>query len=211
MIAFSIGNLLDEQACYEFLLKHLHPEGLRCPKGHALATGATPHDRHRAPILDYRCKTCGSVFNLFSRTPWQKTSYQCSQILQGFAQGKPTLHLARELGMDRGTLLKHRHRMQGALQNARQEPPTFGGVIEADEMYENSGEKRNAASPSSASSTAPRGSFRSGCCTPAGPARFIRRCSSAPRRGRWSTRTNGTPTTGSPRMVGSERASATTF
>lgn len=151
MIAFPIGNLLDEQACYEFLLRHLHPEGLRCPKGHTLMAGAAPHDRHRAPILDYRCKTCGSVFNLFTRTWWQKTSYRCSQIvqiLQGFAQGTPTLHLARELGIDRGTLLDRRHRMQGALQNARPEPSTFGGVVEADEMYENAGEKRDAASES---------------------------------------------------------------
>ena len=151
MIAFPIGDLLDEQACYDFLLKHLHPEGLRCPKGHALPAGAFPHDRHRPPIFDYQCKTCGSVFNLFTRTEWQKTHYTCSQIIQilrGFAQGTPTLHLAREIGIDRVTLLARRHRMQRMVENSQPQPPSFEGVIEADEMYQNAGEKRDAASRS---------------------------------------------------------------
>jgi hypothetical protein len=54
VIQFPIGTVLDEQACYDFLLKHLHPEGLRCPKQHPLPPGQAPHDRSRAPILDYR-------------------------------------------------------------------------------------------------------------------------------------------------------------
>jgi len=151
MIRFPVGDLLDEQACCDFLLRHLHPQGLRCRNGHPLPANAAPHDRHRAPILDYRCKTCGNVFNLFTGTPWQKTYYSCSQIVQilrGFAQGTPTLHLARELGIHRGTLLERRHRMQAALQNARPAPPKFEGVVEADEMYENAGEKGYASSRS---------------------------------------------------------------
>ena len=28
---FPILDLLDEQACYDFLLDALHPQGLRCP------------------------------------------------------------------------------------------------------------------------------------------------------------------------------------
>jgi transposase-like protein len=71
MIAFPLDDLLDEQACCDFLLKHLHPEGMRCAKGHALPANAFPHDRHRPPIFDYRCKTCGSVFNIFTRTQWR--------------------------------------------------------------------------------------------------------------------------------------------
>lgn len=116
-----------------------------------LLTGAFPHDRHRTPIFDYRCKTCGSVFNLFTGTEWQKTHYRCSQIVQilrGFAQGTPTLHLAREIDIDRGTLLQRRHRMQGLMENAHPKPPSFGGVIEADERYQNAGEKRDVASRS---------------------------------------------------------------
>ena len=156
MITFPISDFLDEQACHDFLLKHLHPEGLRCPKGHMLPADRAPHDRHRPPVFDYRCKACGGVFNLFTRTFWQKTHYRCSQIVQilrGFAQGTPTLHLARELGVDRGTLLYRRHRMQGFVQEAQPEPPRFEGGVEADERYENAGEKRHSASPSGGSSS----------------------------------------------------------
>ena len=137
MIAFPIGDLLCEQACYDFLLKRLHPKGMRCAKGHALPANATPHDRHRPPIFDYRCS-------------------QIVQILRGFAQGAPTLHLAREIGIDRVTLLQRRHRMQGVLAAARDKIPSFAGVVEADELYQNAGEKRKTASRSRRSAPSAR-------------------------------------------------------
>jgi transposase-like protein len=119
MLQFPLDDLLDEQACYTFLLRVLHPDGLHCPHGHALPTDQAGHDRHRAPILDYRCRTCGAVFNLFTGTIWAKSRYRCStivQILRGIAQGVPTKHLAEELGIDRGHLLERRHRIQGLVE-----------------------------------------------------------------------------------------------
>ncbi len=118
MMEFPIQELLDEDACYAFLLRHLHPEGLRCPTGHALANHQAPHMKDRAPVVDYRCRQCGRVFNAFTGTLWQQTHYACSTIvliLRGFAQGVPTAHLARELGIDRGTLLDYRHQLQAQL------------------------------------------------------------------------------------------------
>lgn len=119
MMAFPLQALMDEQACYNYLLEVLHPEGLHCPQGHALPAEQAPHDRHRAPVMDYRCQTCGAVFNLFSGSLWSGTRYSCATIvliLRGIAQGVPTAHLARELGIDRGQLLSHRHEMQQLLQ-----------------------------------------------------------------------------------------------
>ena len=116
MLQFPLGDLLDEQACYDFLRQVLHPDGLHCPHGHALPADQAPHDRHRAPILDYRCRTCGAVFNLFTDTVWAKSRYPCStivQILRGIAQGVPPKHLAAELGLDRGHVLARRHQIQG--------------------------------------------------------------------------------------------------
>ena len=115
MLQFPLDDLLDEQACYDFLRRVLHPDGLCCPQGHRLAIDQGAHDRHRAPILDYRCRTCGAVFNLFTGTVWVKSRYPCStivQILRGIAQGVPTKHLAAELGIDRGHLLARRHQIQ---------------------------------------------------------------------------------------------------
>ena len=115
MLQFPLDDILDEQACHDFLLRVLHPDGLHCPQGHALPADQAAHDRHRAPILDYRCRSCGAVFNLFTGTIWTKTRYPCStivQILRGTAQGVSTKHLAEELGLDRGHLLERRHRIQ---------------------------------------------------------------------------------------------------
>lgn len=119
MLLFPLDEVLDDQACYDFLLRTLHPDGLHCPSGHALPRGQAPHDRHRAPILDYRCRTCGAVFNLFTGTVWAKSRYRCAtivQILRGIAQGVPTKHLAEELGIDRGQLLERRHQLQALLE-----------------------------------------------------------------------------------------------
>ena len=115
MIVFPVQSLMDEQACYDYLLAALHPNGLHCPQGHPLPAQQGAHDRHRAPLVDYRCKTCGAVFNLFSHTLWSKTRYSCATIvliLRGVAQGVPTAHLAQELGLDRAHLLEHRHEIQ---------------------------------------------------------------------------------------------------
>ena len=96
---FPIQDLLDDDACYAFLLEQLHPVGLCCPNGHPLARNQAPHMQDRAPVVDYRCRACGRVFNAFTGTLWQQTHYACATIvlmLRGIAQGTPTAHLARE-------------------------------------------------------------------------------------------------------------------
>jgi len=125
MMQFPLNTLLDEQACYDFLLRVLHPSGLACPSGHPLPVAQAPHDQHRTPLMDYRCRRCGAVFNLFTNTLFSKTRYRCSTIvliLRGIAQGVPTKHLAAELGIDRGHLLSRRHAIQAVLAR-RLSPP----------------------------------------------------------------------------------------
>jgi transposase-like protein len=115
MMEFPITELLDEQACYDFLLNVLHPKGVHCPAGHKVARGQAPHMSDRAPLVDYRCRRCGKVFNLFTGTIWSGTHYSCRQvvlIVRGFVQGVPTLHLAKELKVDYETLLTRRHSWQ---------------------------------------------------------------------------------------------------
>ena len=119
MLLFPIGDLLDERRCYDWLLHLLHPTGLACPTAHPLPPTQAPHDRHRAPSVDDRCRHCGAVFNLFTGTTWAKSHYPCSTIvliLRGIAQGTPTAHLAAELGIDRGHLLERRHAVQALLE-----------------------------------------------------------------------------------------------
>jgi transposase-like protein len=144
MIRFPLSDLLDEQECYDYLLRTLHPAGLHCRHGHPLPSGQAPHDRSRAPIFDYRCRVCGNVFNLFTATVWEGTHYSCRTIvliMRGFVQGMPTLQLAEELELDYGTLLEHRHEIQQLGLEHKPTDPLPDDVTEADEMFQNAGEK----------------------------------------------------------------------
>ena len=135
---------MDETASYRLLLSALHPKGLHCPKGHELPPNQAPHDRHREPVVDYRCRACGKVFNVFTGTPFQGTRHppgRLVMILRGFCQGVPTLHLAEELGINRRHLLPLRHRVQGLALERFSPSPLPDRVVEADEMYQNAGEK----------------------------------------------------------------------
>jgi len=148
MIQFPITDLLDGKQCYQFLLQTLHPDALHCPNGHLLPQGQAPHDRKRTPLVKYRCRSCGAVFNVFTGTLWAGTQYDCAtvvMVLRGFTQGVPTLHLAQELSLDYSTLLERRHRLQGlALQNC-DKAPLPDQEVEADELYQNAGGKRRPA------------------------------------------------------------------
>src|SRR5436305_1439970 len=89
---FPIGDLLDEDACYNRLVTWIHPEGLTCPGCHQ-DDQLRIHRRNREPVLDYRCGHCGRVFNALTGTALQGLHYRPSTILlilRGIAQGVPT-------------------------------------------------------------------------------------------------------------------------
>jgi transposase-like protein len=150
---------------YEWLLKILHPQGLHCPRGHAIPARQAPHDRQRAPIVKYKCRECGKVFHIFTGTDLSGSHYPCGQIvliLRGFLQGQTTQHIAEELGLDYGTLLSWRHRIQrrgfahlinGNLPDAE---------AEMDEMFQNAGEKGAKKKDPIADPTRQRGNQRKG-------------------------------------------------
>jgi hypothetical protein len=142
---FPLLDLLDEDACYDFLVEALHPGGLRCPAcgGQQL----TIHRAHRDPVLDYRC-ACGRVFNAWTGTALQGTQRRPSAlvlIVRGIAQGTPTAQLARELGCSRHHLLPLRHHLQHRAWARLPRRPLPDAAAEADEMFQNAGEKRPAA------------------------------------------------------------------
>ena len=116
---FDLTPLLDEQSCYDFLLEVLHPSGLACPHGHPLPADQAPHKwRQHGQRPVYRCRACGAVFQLFTGTLFTKSRTSCRVIvliLRGIAQGTPSQHLARELGVDRRHLLDRRHAIQALL------------------------------------------------------------------------------------------------
>ena len=92
---FPIGELLDEGACYDWLVRLIHPGGLTCPR---CGSDDLRVHRDRDPVLDYRCPRCERVFNAFTHTALHKTHYRPSEVvlvLRGFARGESTAALAR--------------------------------------------------------------------------------------------------------------------
>ncbi len=155
---FPITALMDEGACYAKLVGWLHPDGLACPRCGA-RDGLTVHRAHRAPVLDYRCTGCRRVFNAFTDTLLHGIRRRPSELVliaRGIAQAAPTARLARELDRDRSGLLRLRHRLQHAAWVFRDQARLPDRVVEADEMYQNAGEKRGAAHGPRRPAAAPR-------------------------------------------------------
>jgi transposase-like protein len=146
---FPILDLMDQQACYQKLLDLLHPDGLAFPRCGGGRDGYNVHRRRDgSPVVDYRCRGCRRVFNLFTDTPWQgahRTPAEILLILRGFAQGVSTARLARELGASRPHLLDLRHHVQARASAASDPAPLPDDRAEADEAYQNAGEKRGPA------------------------------------------------------------------
>ncbi len=144
---FSLINYLDESACYTKLVELLHPGGLACPRCRERQRLGI-HRCHRAPVIDFQCGSCGRVFNAFTGTALQGTHRRPPQllmILHGVTQRTPTAQMARELGCDRKELLAFRHRLQERARIGLDRNPLGDEVVEADEMYQNAGEKRGPA------------------------------------------------------------------
>ena len=140
---FPLTDLMDQDACYHKLVTLLHPDGLACPSCRS-GDHLRVHRRHRAPVLDYRCTACRRVFNAFTGSALEGTHRRPAEvmlILRGFAQGVPTAQLARELGCDRKHLLELRRRMQDDAARWLDRNPLGDRTVEADEMYQNAGEK----------------------------------------------------------------------
>jgi transposase-like protein len=144
---FPLGELMDEARCYGFLVGVLHADGLGCPRcGERERLGV--HRRKRAPVLDYQCGNCGRVFNAWTGTLLQKTHMRSSEwvlLVRGICAGTPTAQLARELVRNRPNLLLLRHRIQKLAEQCRPSQPLVDAVVEADEAYQNAGEKRYSA------------------------------------------------------------------
>lgn len=146
MIDFPIDELLDEQASLAWLERHLHPQGLKCPQ-----CGATERRlaRHIGPLIAYRCTRCDRYHTILTGTVFEKTRQPPSKLvllLRGIAKGESTARLARELMIDRARIHEIRKRVQSNLSQSLPTAVLNEQVFEADELYQNAGEKRRATS-----------------------------------------------------------------
>ena len=146
MIDFPITDLLDDDSCTLWLERHLHPAGLKCPH-----CGSRDRRLFRAQghFPAYRCRGCEGYYTLLTGTVFAKTRQPPATLvllLRGIAKGEPTARLARELKLSRKQLHTLRQRIQANVNETAPAVAMLGTAFEADELYQNAGEKKHAPS-----------------------------------------------------------------
>ncbi|MCC7448373.1 MAG: transposase [Anaerolineae bacterium] len=146
MIDFPITELLSDEECVGWLEQQLHPQGFVCPH-----CGRAERRLFRAQgyFPAYRCRACDGYYTRLSGTVFEKTRQRPATLvllLRGIAKGESSARLARELGMGRKRVLQRRQRIQNNLYETLPTQRLDGQTFEADELYQNAGEKRHAAS-----------------------------------------------------------------
>ena len=124
-ILFPLTEVLDPKACYHWFESILWPEGRVCPRCGA-QDRLIVQDRDKAPLVDYECQRCRSVFNLFTGTVFRQTHRSFPAlyaIVRGFAQGVSTNQLCRELGCEYKAPLNFRHKIQDWMATAMRAGP----------------------------------------------------------------------------------------
>jgi transposase-like protein len=156
MIDFPITELLDDSASLMWLERHLHPDGLHCPRCRSTARRLF---RAQGDFPAYRCRACDGYYTLLTGTVFAKTRQRPATLvllLRGVAKGEPTARLARELGLSRKQLHTLRQRLQTHVNATAPIHIMRGTAFEADELYQNAGEKKHPASRPHRSTTPAR-------------------------------------------------------
>jgi transposase-like protein len=146
MIDFPITELLDDVACVAWLEQHLHPTGLVCPR---CQSSERRLFRRHDYFPTYRCRTCQRTYTILTTSVFEKTRQRPATIvllLRGIAKGESTARLSRELDFDRKRLGTLRQKIQTNLYDTLPGELMTGTAFEADELYQNAGGKKYAAS-----------------------------------------------------------------
>jgi transposase-like protein len=141
MIDFPLTDLMDAAACTAWLERHLHPDGLRCPRCGSPKRRFFRQFRH---FVGYRCQACQRAYTILTGTIFAKSRQSPATIvmmIRGVAKGEPTAQLARELPVSRTTMHRIRQGMQDNVNETVPTAPMEGQTFEVDELYQNAGEK----------------------------------------------------------------------
>jgi transposase-like protein len=143
---FPVTKLLDDQSSEKWLLRHLHPKGLRCPTCHAgLKQARQFRLARRTQLADYRCTQCGTVYNLYTGTVFahkQLRPQQVVMLLRGVCKGEPSTTLATENDVAWRTVHELRRTLQRHCSQMLPQTPLPDRDTETDELFQNAGEKR---------------------------------------------------------------------
>ena len=143
---FPIVDLLDDELSTEWLLKHFHLDGLKCPHCDAGLDQAREFRQTKTSQLTvYRCNVCEGIYNLYSGTVFEGRYFRPAQavlLLRGVSKGAPTAEIAREIGVSRQTVHQVRREIQANARRHQSSTVLKDERTETDEMFQNAGEKR---------------------------------------------------------------------
>jgi len=143
---FPIVDLLSEEECEQWVSRHFHPDGLKCPRcGAGVEEAYYFRKTKRSKLTVYRCKHCLQPYNVYSRTVFEQrhlTPAQTILLLRGVLKGEPARTLAVELGLHEVTVLELRRDLQASAKLLQPDSPLPDQQTETDEMFQNAGEKR---------------------------------------------------------------------
>ena len=109
---FPIIELLDYENSVEWIHKHFHPDGLKCPRCEQGVEKARKYRRTQvSQVTVYRCNHCEAIYNLYTGTVIQGSQWTPMQVillLRGIAKGESSRSLAAELELNYKTLLNLR-------------------------------------------------------------------------------------------------------
>jgi transposase-like protein len=148
MIDFPITDLFDDNLCLLWLERHLHPDGFVCPY---CGSARGRLFRRQGHYDAYRCRVCDGYYTLLSGTIFEgsrKRPAVLVLLLRGISKGESTARLARELHLSRQTVHTRRQQIQTNLNASAPTDTMDGQTFEVDEIYQNAGEKKYAASRS---------------------------------------------------------------
>jgi transposase-like protein len=156
MIDFPIADLFDDSLCLLWLERHLHPAGFVCPH---CGSANRRLFRRQGHSDAYRCRECDRYYTLLSGTAFEGSRQRPATLvllLRGITKGESTARLARELHLSRQTVHTLRQRIQTNLNDSAPTAMMEGQTFEVDELYQNAGEKKYAASRSGRPASPPR-------------------------------------------------------
>ena len=142
---FPITELLDETASERWIVRYFHPPGFGCPQCKTGIAQARVFRHSKRGLIDYRCKVCERVYNLYTGTVFAGCQLSASQVvllLRGVCKGESSASLAAELGVCRSTVHLLRQKVQTNGYTRLAEGPVRDSETETDEMFQNAGEKR---------------------------------------------------------------------
>jgi transposase-like protein len=142
MIDFPITDLMDDGACVLWLEAYLHPDGFVCPQ---CGSANRRLFRQQGSFPAYRCRDCDGYYTLLTGTAFAKTRQTATALvllIRGVAKGESTARLARELALSRQQLGTLRKRVMHNLDDTAPTELMEGSAFEADEVYQNAGEKK---------------------------------------------------------------------